>query len=184
MSKKARIIAGSSGQDEPAYLVLGRLRRAHGIKGEIPLEVHTELLDLLVPDSIVYVGDGYRRLIIESTRWKKDLLLIKFNEIDDRTVVSELTNQLLYTKTDQLPPIEDDEIYDHDVIDLRVYEENGQLLGVITQVLKTGANDVYLVEDESGKEVLIPAIEDRIIEIDLDQKKMVVTSVEWYGKGE
>lgn len=176
--------AGSTPTSEPAFLVLGKLRRAHGVSGEIPLEVYTHLLELLVPESVVFIGDTYRPFTIENTRWKQDLLLIKFTNISDRTTVSELTNQLVYIKTDQLPPLNEGEFYYHQLIGIHVYEEDGAYLGVLTEILETGANDVYLVKNESGEEILIPATEEMILEIHPDQEKMIVGRMEWYGEGD
>lgn len=176
--------AGSQVVSEPAFLVLGKLRRAHGVKGEIPLEIHTQMLELLTPDSLVYVGEAYHPYKIESTRYKNDLLLLKFYTINDRTLASTLTNELLYVAVDQLPPLPDDEYYLHELIGLDVYQEDGAYLGVLTEILETGANDVYLIDDEAGKEILIPATEEMILGIDLENNKMVVGKMEWYGEGE
>lgn len=176
--------AGSQVVSEPAFLVLGKLRRAHGVKGEIPLEIHTQMLELLTPDSLVYVGEAHHPYKIESTRYKNDLLLLKFYTINDRTLASTLTNELLYVAVDQLPPLPDDEYYLHELIGLDVYQEDGAYLGVLTEILETGANDVYLIDDEAGKEILIPATEEMILGIDLENNKMVVGKMEWYGEGE
>ncbi len=183
MPQKKSYKAGSLGHDEPAFLVLGMLRRAHGVKGEIPLEVYTQLLDLLMPESVVFVGETYQPYTIESTRWKNNLLLIKFHEINDRTLVSELTNQLVFVKTDQLPPLTEDEIYYHDLIGLEVHEQGGIYLGIIVEIIETGANDVFVVQDEAGGEVLIPAVDDWIVDMDIPKGKMVVSKTEWYGEG-
>ncbi len=184
MPQTSEDYAGSQPNSEPAFLVLGKLRRAHGVQGEIPLEIYTQLLDLLVPDSQVLIGEEHQPFTIEATRWKNDLLLLKFKEINDRTEVSTLTNELVYVKTDQLPPLGKGEYYFHELIGLNVYEQNGEYLGVLMEVLETGANDVYLIQNDSGEEILIPAIEQTILEIDLNQEKMVVSRLEWYGEGE
>ena len=177
--------AGSQKMSEPVFLVLGKLRRAHGVGGEIPLEVYTHMLELLSPDSTVYIGEEHQPYVIERTRYKNDLLLLKFFSINDRTLVSTLTNELVYVAVDQLPPLSEDEYYLHQLIGLDVYqEEDGIYLGVLTEILETGANDVYLIEDNTGKEILIPAIEEMILEIDLEDKKMIVGKMVWYGEGE
>lgn len=176
--------AGSPPYSEPAFLVLGKLRRAHGVAGEIPLELHSQMLELMTPGSQVFVGEDHFPLLIESTRWKNDLLLLKFTGINDRTAASEWTNALLFVKTDQLPELSEDEFYLHQLIGLNVYEPDGTFLGVLVEILETGANDVYLIRNETGDEVLIPATEEMILEIDLDQEKMVVARMEWYGEGE
>jgi len=174
--------AGSQPSREPAFLVLGKLRRAHGVRGEIPLEVYTQMLALLIPESIVYVGEEHQPYTIEKTRWKQDLLLIKFQEIDDRTTVSELTNELVFVRTEQVTDLPEGEFYYHELIGLDVYEEDGCYLGKLTQILETGANDVYLIQAEDGEEILVPAIDETILQIDLESEKMIISRMEWYGE--
>jgi 16S rRNA processing protein RimM len=176
--------AGSLQSSEPAFLVLGKLRRPHGIQGEIPVEIYSEMLEFFEPGCVLYVGDLHQPFTVDVTRWKGNLLLVKFKEISDRTLASSLTNALVYIKTDQLPPLADSEFYYHEIIGMDVYEENGEYLGVLKQVLDTGANDVYLIQDELGGEVLLPAIDDMIIEINDDQNKIIVAHMEWYGEGD
>ena len=176
--------AGSHSESEPAFLVLGKLRRAHGVKGEIPLEIHSELLDLLAPGCLVYVGKNHAPLNIEATRWKNDLLLLKFKEISDRTEVSVLTNKMVYVSTEQLPVLADGNYYLHELIGLEVYEQEGRHLGTLMEIFETGANDVYVVQNDAGEETLIPATEQTILEVDLNQEKMIVTRMEWYGEGD
>ena len=174
-------LTGSPNDSEPVYLTLGKLRRAHGIKGEIPLEVYTEILELLTPGQVVFVGESHQTLTIEATRWKNNLLLLKFKNLDNREIVSHLTNDLVYVKSDQLPLLDDEAFYYHQLLGLKVFEEDGKFVGHLSEILHTGANDVYLIENEKGEEVLIPAIEDVILEIDLEEQKMVVAKLEWYG---
>ncbi len=176
--------AGSQLFSEPAFLVLGKLRRAHGVKGEIPLEVYTRMLELLAPGCLVYVGEQHHPYRIEDTRTKNDLVLLKFHEINDRTTVSTLTNKLVYVAAEQLPPLGEDEYYLHQLIGLNVYQEDGTYLGILTEILETGANDVYLVEDDEGNETLIPATEEMIQDINLQSRKMIVRKMIWYGEGE
>lgn len=176
--------SGSPHASEPEFLLLGKLRRAHGVKGEIPLEVYTEMLELLVPDSLVFIGDAYQPLTIEKTRWKQELLLLKFKEIDDRTIVSELTNALVYVRSVQLPPLTEGEIYSHEIVGLSVYTEEGEFLGTLVEILETGANDVFIIEDDAGQEILIPDTEEVILEIDLELGKMIVARMDWYGEGD
>jgi len=176
--------AGSPEPNEPAFLVLGKLRRAHGVTGEVALDVYSNLPELLAVNGVVYIGDTYQPFQIKATRQKGNLLLLKLDGVDDRTTASELTNALLYIKTNQLPPLPEDDYYLHQLIGLDVYDSEGCFLGILTEILETGANDVYLVKDELGNEVLIPAVEEFIINVDLDADKMVVTKMKWYGEGD
>jgi len=176
--------SGSRQIDEPEFLLLGKLRRAHGVKGEIPLEVYTEMMELLVPGSLVFIGETHQPYTIERTRWKQALLLLKFKEIDDRTIVSALTNEQVFVKSTQLPSLSDDEIYSHQMIGLQVFYEDGVFLGVLEEILETGANDVFVIKDDSGEEILIPDIDGIIIQFDLENNKMVVARMDWYGEGD
>ncbi len=176
--------AGSQTNTEPAFLVLGKLRRAHGVRGEIALEVYTRMPELLDPDRVVYIGEEHQSYTIDQTRWKQDLLLLKFAGIDDRTAVAELTNLLVYTPTRDLPGLPDDEFYFHELIGLDVYDADERYLGVLTEILETGANDVFLIRDERGKEVLIAAVDEHILEIDLEKGHIIVSTIEWYGEGD
>ena len=184
MPKNSQNDTGSQSSSEPVFLVVGKLRRAHGVHGEIPLEVYTHMLELLLPESIVYVGDEHQAHTIQQTRWKGDLLLLKFSTIDDRTTASTLTNDLVYVKTSQLPALPSNDYYYHEIIGLQVFEEDGLYLGVLTEILETGANDVYLIKSDLEEEVLIPATEEMILEIDLDRQKMIVARMEWYDQGD
>lgn len=142
------------------------------------------MLELMAPGCEVFVGEAHHPLMIQSTRWKNDLLLIKFEEIDNREDVAQWTNSLLYVMPEQLPKLPDDEFYLHELVGLDVFENDEIYLGVLTEILETGANDVYLIQNEAGEEVLIPATEEMILEIDLSQEKMVVAKMAWYGEGE
>ena len=176
--------AGPTGKLEPAFLVFGKLRRAHGVAGEIALEVYSNLPELIAVNEVVYIGEKHQPYIIKAIRAKGKLLLIKFGGIDDRNAVSALTNEFLFTRTDQLPKLDEDELFLYQLIGLEVYESEGRFLGKLTQILETGANDVYLVKDEIGNEVLIPAVDEFIIDIDLDAEKIVVAKMEWFGEGD
>lgn len=175
---------GSPEDREPAFLVVGKLRRPHGVRGEIPLELYTEMLELLAPEELVFIGESHVPYTIEVTRWKQDLLLIKFAGISDRTIVSQFTNQLVYVPRERLPDLEVGEFYYHELIGLTVVDCHGTYLGILRQIITTKANDVYVVQSDTGDELLFPATEDMILEIDLGTHKMVVGEMEWYGEGD
>ncbi len=141
------------------------------------------MLELLNPGSVVFIGDAHLPYTIEKTRWKEPLLLLKFSGISDRTAASQLTNQLVFINTTQMDPLPQGEFYYHELIGLDIYYEDDQLLGVLKEVLETGANDVYVVRDKDGKETLIPAISDVIQSIELEKGRMIVSRIEWYGEG-
>ena len=81
-----------------------------------------------------------------------------------------------------LPALPKGDFYYHEILGLDVYEPDGHYLGVLVQILETGANDVYLIQNDDNEEVLIPATEDMILEIDPEQEKMIVAKMVWYGE--
>ena len=86
--------------------------------------------------------------------------------------VGVLRNQYVYVRSDLIPPLPEGEYYQHQLLGLRVVSEDGQPLGELSQILSTGANDVYIVLPESGKEILVPAIDSVILSVDLPKGEM------------
>jgi 16S rRNA processing protein RimM len=184
MPQKNAREAGSRQHREPEFLVVGKLRRAHGVRGEIAMEVYTHFPELMAPGQVVYIGESHHPHTIEKTRWKNALMLLKFAGIDDRTLVSTLTNALVFIQASVLPPLADDTFYYHELIGLGVVTDSGEHLGTVEEILETGANDVLIIQDDQGKERLLPAIDSVVLEIDLDGGEMVVALQEWYGEGD
>ena len=86
---------------------------------------------------------------------------------------------MVFVKISELPPLPEGEYYHHQLIDLKVVDLTGKELGTITEILETGANDVYLVTDAEGHEMLLPAIQDVIIRVDLEKHEMQVNPPDW-----
>jgi 16S rRNA processing protein RimM len=166
--------AGSPLPGEPDFLVVGKLRRTHGLHGELLMEVYTDFPERLLPGVIVYLGQEHRRLHIRSLRFHDQLLLIAFDDYHDAESAAELRNQLVYVRAADRPPLPDGEYYHHQLLGLNVVSNDGRYLGVLTQILDTGANDVYVVLSETGSELLLPAIESVILDIDLERGEMRV----------
>jgi len=93
--------------------------------------------------------------------------------------VAAFRNQYLYVRADELPPLPEGEYYHHQLLGLRVFDLQGNLLGVLSEILETGANDVYVVRDEGGSEILLPVIEGVILEVDLGARRLIVNPPEW-----
>lgn len=166
--------SGSPLPGEPLFLAVGLLRRPHGVKGEIILDVLTDFPERLRPGTQVYVGDEHRPLRIRSRREHNAGLLLAFDNYRTPEAVGELRNQMLFVSAGDRPALPEGEYYHHQLLGLRVVDENGQYLGVLTTILDTGANDVYIVRPESGPDILLPAIESVILEINLERSEMRV----------
>ena len=178
-SKDPETKTGSPAPGEPAFLVVGKFRRPHGVAGEILLEVLTDFPQRVGPGRQFFVGETHRPLLILSRRATEKGLLLTLEGYADMDQVAALTNQLLYVSTDSLPPLPEGEYYHHQLLGLRVEDKTGQALGHISDILETGATNVYVVKSEEGKELLIPAVEPFVQEIDLEKGVMRVNPPEW-----
>jgi 16S rRNA processing protein RimM len=166
--------AGSPPSGEPDFLVVGKLRRTHGLQGELLMEVLTDFPERLEPGVVVYVGQKHRKLHIRSQRFQNQHLLIAFDEFNTPESAAELRNQLVFVHAGDRPPLPEGEYYHHQLLGLRVVSDEAQDLGILDQILETGANDVYVVVPEAGPELLLPAIESVILNIDLDRGEICV----------
>lgn len=159
--------AGSPSPGEPVFLVIGKLRKPHGVRGEISMEVLTDFPERITSGSTVFIGSTHRATPIRSLRWHNQLLLLSFQGYTDLDQVGGLRNQYVYVRSDQLDSLAEDEYYHHQILGLQVFSDSGEPLGVVTTILETGSNDVLVVESPAGKEILLPVIDEVILRIDL-----------------
>ena len=174
MPGKVKQPAGSPTAGEPALLSVGRFRRPHGVAGEILIELYTDFPERLQPKKVVFAGGRDAPLIIQRARSHKDGLLLTFEGLTTPEEVGRYRNQLLYVKSIDRSPLPSGQYYHDELIGSAVITDEERPLGVLTEIIQTGANDVYLVRDFAGGEILLPAITEVILKIDLSQKTMRV----------
>lgn len=163
---------------EPRYLTVGQILRPHGVRGELRVEVVTDYPERLEQHAFLYLAypdspETVRRYSVQGMRFHKEMLLLKLAGCDDRNAADELRGMLVQVPVEEAIPLEEGEYYHYQLADVRVETEDGEWLGQLAEVLETGANDVYVVRGPRG-EVLLPAVEDVIREIDLESKRMIV----------
>jgi len=100
--------------------------------------------------------------------------LVTFDGYQSPESVGVFRNTMVYVRVIDLPPLPDGEYYHHQLLDLQVFREDGEYLGILAEILVTGANDVYVIETDDGTEILLPAINDVIREIDLERGQIRV----------
>lgn len=164
---------------EPLYLAVGFLRRPHGILGEMIMDVLTDFPERLKAGKSVFAGEAHETLTIRSIRPHNAGVLIAFEGLMDCDVVGRFRNTTIYILTREIPELPEGEYYFHDLLGLNVVAENGDKVGVLVEILETGANDVYVIRSITGKETLIPAVEEVILNIDLEQKVMRIRPQNW-----
>jgi 16S rRNA processing protein RimM len=167
-----------SPKGESVYLAIGFMRRPHGVAGEIIMDLHTDWPERIKAGRRVYMGDKYEALTIASVRAHGDGLLVKLRGYDSPEAAGRFRNEWMYVKSTEIPALPEGQVYKHQLIGLTVTTDTGETLGVLGEILETGANDVYVVRAENGKEILLPAIPDVILEIKMEEKTMNVHLIE------
>jgi len=170
--------APGSPDGEPVYLVVGFLRRAHGLRGEIILHLHTDFPERLRSGRKLLIGEERKPMTLEGARPHAKGMLIKFTGIDTPEEVGQLRNQWVYVMAADVPSLPEGKLYQHELFGFEVVEENGNPLGSLVEIIETGANDVYVVRNASGKEILLPAIPSVILELDSARRFMRVHLLE------
>jgi 16S rRNA processing protein RimM len=159
--------SGSPPHGEPEFLLIGKLRKPHGLRGEIRMEVWTEFPERLKGGRTVYVGSDYVPIKVRSVRSHDRFLLIAFHGINTPELAGTIRNKWVYVRADQVPSLSEGEYYHHQIVGLQVVSNEGQLLGVVASILETGTNDVLLIRPEKGQDILLPYIDEVILEVDL-----------------
>ena len=157
-------------------LQAGVITTTHGIRGEVKVFPTTDDVHRFEDLGSVLLDTGreYMELEIENVKYFKQYAILKFKGIDNINDIEKYKGRSLYVTRDQAIPLEEDEYYIADLIGLDIYLENGEKFGVLKDVMETGANDVYIVETEEGKEVLIPAIHECVLDIDVEENRMEI----------
>ncbi len=165
-----------STQPEFRYIAIGRVVRAHGIKGEISVAVMTDFPERFGTTEWVYLGSEYEAepYRIVSHRWHKSNVLLTLEGVPDRTTAETLQGLLVQIPVEAVTPLPEGSYYLYQLIGLDIVTTDGEHLGKLTDVLETKANDVYIVKGPDQKELLLPAIPDVIKEVDLENGRITV----------
>jgi 16S rRNA processing protein RimM len=166
--------AGSPETGEPVFLVVGKLHRPHGVRGEIILEVMTDFPERLRRGVTVYLGPERTPHTLRSRRNHSQGLIVSFAEYPDRDTAASLRNQMVYVRADDRPDLPEGEYYHHQILGLQVLTETDDVLGKVTDILETGSNDVYVIRPERGPEILLPVLESVILSVDLERGEIRV----------
>lgn len=166
--------AGSPTAGGPAFLAAGKVRRPHGVHGEVVVEIYTDFPETLQPKKIVYLGEKHLRLVLAGQRPHNEGLLLSFEGVTSPEDAGRFRNQTLYVAASDSPELPEGEYYFYELFDLDVLDESGERLGRLTDIVETGANDVYVVTGEDGNDLLLPAIPEVVLDVDLEAKTMRV----------
>lgn len=161
------------------HLAVGLIVGVHGLRGEVKVEIHTDFPERFAAGNQLLLGENLQPITIQGSRLHKGHMLLRLTGVKTRNQADELRNVWLFVAEEDAASLEDGTYWIHDLIGLAVQTEDGEMLGKITDVLATGANDVYAIQPvgnlNRGREILLPAISDVVQQVDLEQATMTVT---------
>ncbi|MEM7332469.1 MAG: ribosome maturation factor RimM [Chloroflexota bacterium] len=167
-------LARSKSSDPESFLTIGQILKPHGVHGEVRVRPLTDLPERFSWLDAVYLGEKTPQLTkIAGVRFHKDLILMKFEGMTNRDQVEGLRGKLVQVLESDAIPLEEGEYFLYELEGLDVLTDEGETLGVITRVIETGANNVFVVKSDS-KEILLPDIDDVVLEIDFENGRMLV----------
>ncbi len=170
-------------QSVPQYLLLGEIVRPHGVRGELKMRVLTDYPERIAQLEAVYLAatpDAKHpaRYTVGGLRMHQGDALLTLKQITDRNQAELLRGMYVMVDVRDAVPLENDEVYLFQLIGMEVRTIDGESLGKITDVLETGANDVYVVQGSAYGEVLIPVTSETIIRTDTDAGVVTIKLLE------
>lgn len=155
---------------------IGVITRTHGLKGEVKVYPTTDDVNRFktLKHCFIRTKKGDIQVEKKSCKFFKNMVILAFKEFDNINDVEVFKDCDIYVTREDAVPLKEDEYYISDVIDSEVYDEKGKRLGNIKDVIQTGANDVFVVSMEDGRELLLPVINDCVLEINSKEKTVVV----------
>lgn len=158
------------------FFQVGVITSTHGLKGEVKVYPTTDYPERFeeIKEVLLDTGRSKIPLEIQSVRYFKNQVILKFKGINDINDIEKYKQCSLWVTRENATPLYEDEYYIADLIGCKVHLEDGSEFGELVQVMQTGANDVYVINMKDGREVLIPAIKDCILDVDIEAQKMVI----------
>ena len=164
----------SAAKSMEKLIVIGKIGAPHGVRGEVRIISLSDFPDRFESLKKVYMEDS-TTLDVESMKYNKQFIIMKFKQFNERNDITPFNGKLIHVKRSEVPPLFEGEYYTFDIIGLAVYDENDELVGNITEILKTGSNDVYIVSQKGqSKQILVPALKTVVTEIDIVNGKMKI----------
>lgn len=162
------------------FLEIGQIVNTYGIKGYVKVNPFTDNYERFsdLDKVFIEVKKDLQEFIIEDVKYSKNVVLLKLKGIEDINMAENYRNCYIKINRKNAVKLPKDSYFVIDIIGIQVFTDEGNLLGNIVDVFKTGANDVYVVKDEIGKQILLPAIEKVVKQVNIKDKKMIVHLIE------
>ncbi len=158
------------------YFEIGQIVNTFGIKGFVKINPFTDDLERFEElDSVLVVKN--KELIemqIEEVKFHKNLVLVKFKGVEDINMAEKFKGCYIKISRDKARKLPEDTYFIADLIGIKVYDDNGNLIGKVQDIYNNKSHDIYVVKDDLGKQILLPSTKEVIKQIDLDEDKMIV----------
>ena len=172
-SQRSRRPSPKRASESPdGHVVVGHITGSWGLRGDVKVQPQTDFPERFSAGSDLYV-DGRPDTVVSSRPYRGGYL-IRLPSVTNRTAADSMRGALLTVPEDEISPLPQDTYYHFQLIDMQVLSDEGEVLGVIAEILDTSANDVYVVRSEEGPDLLIPAIREIVLEVDVDAGQMTV----------
>lgn len=157
-------------------LEVGKIVNTHGLRGEVKVVPWTDNPEVFEDIDFVYVKkkSEYERLDVKGIKYQKNNLIVRFSQITDINMAEKYKNQVIYAEREILGELPEGVYYIADLIGLDIVTEDGKKIGTVSDVFNTGSNDIYEVKREGKKNLLLPVIDDVVLNIDVDGGKITV----------
>ncbi|GGH59359.1 ribosome maturation factor RimM [Paenibacillus silvae] len=164
------------------FMNVGKIVNTHGIRGELkimPLTDFPEVRFAKNAEMFLFTSDDRPvPVTVESARLHKNMYIVRLKEYGNINEVEKFKGGMAKVSKENLADLEEGEYYFHQIVGCSVITEEGETLGTITEILTPGANDVWVVKTPGGKEVLIPVIDDVVLDVDVEQKQVKIHLME------
>lgn len=159
---------------------VGVITSTHGIKGEVKVFPTTDDPKRFKKNVELILDTGKEEMLltVEGVKFFKQFVILKFKGIDNINEIEKYKGKSLFVTRENAVRLKKDEYFIADLMGIEIWEDTGSKLGILKDVIETGANDVYVIALEEGKELLIPAIKECILEVDIENRKMIIHVME------
>jgi 16S rRNA processing protein RimM len=165
-------MAGQAG-----FVAVGRITRAHGVKGEVAVLPLSQVEGRFDPGSRLLAGPEHRALTVADVRPHRSRLLVTFEELPDRGAAEAVAGSYLFVRTADVPAPPEGEYWPHQLVGCTVVTDRGDRLGEVREVVQGQANDIWVAVGDDGREVLIPALRDVVVGVDVDRGRVEVRAI-------
>lgn len=161
------------------YTIVGKIISSHGIKGEVKIYPLTDNLNRFDYLKTAYIGDKKIKVKLEKVKYHKNLAILKFKEFNDINEIIPFKDNFIYVDEAEKVVLPENHFFIYDLVGSKVFDTKLKLIGILSDVIQGPSNDIYVIKDmEKDKEYLIPAVKQFIVDVDIDNKKIVIDPIE------